>query len=719
MKKFIGLFMMLAGVSGIVAAPPEGYYSSLEGKAGDNLKSAVKTVGKKGHNTISYGSSTWDAFLSTDVRVVNGKQCWWDMYSSNNVSIVGHDGLNIEHSVANSWWGGTKNDAYKDIVHLNPSNAEANNRKGNYPLGEIATVTWDNGVTFVGKPVSGQGGGSTYVYEPHDDYKGDFARAFFYMFTIYDDIAWKDNCNWMFDNSGSKVQLREWAYQLMLKWTRNDPVSQKEIDRNEGIYKEQGNRNPFIDNPDLAEYIWGNKKGESFKYDGTYQPGDDPDNPDDPDDPVGVAGEYVLVTKTSNLTTDGTYIVTASTNGAYYGMSTTLGGKYLNPTAEITVTNGVISKIPTDMAIVKLEAVSGGYALHIYDVNGKSAGYISSTTAKSLTLANSATSDGVAASLTVDGQNVTVSYGSSVGRLQYNASAPRFLTYTSNQQPLQFFRKVDEDPEQPIVLDEPVFTAVDGEGNVLDNNIFSDICYLEISNSDNKAGIFYTLDGTPPTVKFNNNIPAATGSTITYSGSRIELTATTTVRAIAAREGGVSNETAATYTYEAPVVEIDAPTLNAQDEDGNDLINNTFTNICNVEISHPDSDVKIYYTLDGSTPDVIFSDKKPMAGSVSTLEYDGHPFSLTATTTVKAVAAKENSVSPEAMETYTYDKYVGVDLERYLEEMVGVYGNNILVPAGSVIYDLNGREVSGLNSEPGVYIIVNATYGRPVKIVIR
>lgn len=89
----------------------------------------------------------------TDVKVVNGKNYWWDMYSNELVLVSsGHGGLNIEHSVANSWWEGTKNDAYKDIHHLNPSNATANSRKGNFPLGKVGTVTWTNGVTTVGKP---------------------------------------------------------------------------------------------------------------------------------------------------------------------------------------------------------------------------------------------------------------------------------------------------------------------------------------------------------------------------------------------------------------------------------------------------------------------------------------------------------------------------------------------------------------------------------------
>ncbi len=207
------------------ASYPDGYYDSLDGKSGLDLKRAVKAVAAS-HRTISYGTSTWSAFRSTDVKTVNGTDYWWDMYSSNLVRTSGHDGMNIEHSVANSWWGKTKNDAYKDIVHLNPSDATANSRKSNYPLSEIAgEPTWTNGVTNVGRPVSGQGGGSNNVFEPHDDYKGDFARAFLYMFTIYDDISWKTSgTNWMYDTQNPYL-LKDWAADLLLKWNMNDPVT--------------------------------------------------------------------------------------------------------------------------------------------------------------------------------------------------------------------------------------------------------------------------------------------------------------------------------------------------------------------------------------------------------------------------------------------------------------------------------------------------------------
>ena len=52
----------------------------------------------------------------------------------------------------------------------------------------------------------------------------------------------------------------DWTVNLLMKWHRQDPVSQKEIDRNEAVYRAQENRNPFIDHPELAEHIWGDKK---------------------------------------------------------------------------------------------------------------------------------------------------------------------------------------------------------------------------------------------------------------------------------------------------------------------------------------------------------------------------------------------------------------------------------------------------------------------------
>lgn len=307
-------FSMLAGALLVWLMPaladaPNGYYAGLEGKNKGALKTAAKEAARS-HKRISYSGGTWDAFESTDTHYVNGQLVWWDMYSDRNVPVSsGHPDMNVEHGVPNSWWGKTVNDAYCDLFHLNPSDRDANSAKGFYPLGICATVTFDNGVTKVGRPASGAAGGSPYVFEPDDRYKGDFARAYMYMFTIYDDIAWKSNQsdrNHMYDGS-SYPMFRPWAYQMLLEWSAQDPVDEKERNRNEAIYKVQGNRNPFIDYPDLAEYIWGSKKDEKFSLSGSHDPGTDPGEDPEPIDPNQTLGDPVMLSAADAFDFAGTH----------------------------------------------------------------------------------------------------------------------------------------------------------------------------------------------------------------------------------------------------------------------------------------------------------------------------------------------------------------------------------------------------------------------------
>ena len=454
----------LAGTA--FAEIPDGYYNSLEGLCGVALKKAAKNK-VRNHTVISYGDDTWLAFKTTDVRTVNGTLVWWDMYSNNQVAVSsGHGGMNIEHSVANSWWGGTKNDAYKDLFHLNPSDATANNRKSNYPLGEVVTSTWENGVTFVGYPASGTCGGAKFVYEPHDDYKGDFARAFFYMFTVYDDIAWmnSDDRNYMYDTT-SDLLLRPWAYELLLKWAEEDPVSQKEIDRNEAIYKMQRNRNPFIDNPELAKHIWGSKSNEPFHFDGTYVPGEDPDpdvpGPDDPTvDPTPVpAGYWYAVTSEADLNETDKYVVVAVDQNVV--MAATNAGKYMNTCGSLVSIDKSASKprlatVPADAGVVTLTKTGTGYAMGVSDVSGNFQGYLTSTSAKTLTYSTSNSTNGCVVSITPSASETVLSFGNSAGKLLYNVQAPRFLTYTSNQNPVMLYRLEEEKPGNAAV------EAIDG-----------------------------------------------------------------------------------------------------------------------------------------------------------------------------------------------------------------------------------------------------------------
>lgn len=272
------LFLALATALSAAAADrliPKGYYNAIDGKSEAALKTAVYNVISP-HTLISSYNNLPQYFQVTDVYPQSSR--WWDMYSNIPFYAPSFRGLNREHSFPKSWWGGsTETPAYIDLNHLYPSEAAANMAKSNYPLGTVdrtKRIDFENGVTTVGFAVAGQGGGASLVFEPADEYKGDFARTYFYMVTCYQDLHWK--YLFMVDNN-TYPTLNNWSRNLLLKWNEQDPVSQKEIDRNEAVYSFQNNRNPFIDFPELAEYIWGEHRGEPFvlsdHIDGNYDSG--------------------------------------------------------------------------------------------------------------------------------------------------------------------------------------------------------------------------------------------------------------------------------------------------------------------------------------------------------------------------------------------------------------------------------------------------------------
>ena len=279
------IFTAICGsIFSLLADMPRDYYPNfLEGKNGAELKTELHNL-LKNHTRLPYGSRdynqiacTWTVFKKSDVRP-NKKV--WDMYSNNSYNFSNGagatKGMNIEHSVPKSWWG----DAYDetatpltrfkfvgsyDLHHLTPSDADANMAKSNYPLGVVDSPSFDNGVTKVG---TGQANGrATNLFEPADEYKGDFARMYLYFVTCYQDYSWKSSALSMFAQN-SYPTLNAYGQSLLLKWHRQDPVSQKEIDRNNAVYSFQGNRNPFIDYPNMVEYIWGDSTNYEFSFSG-------------------------------------------------------------------------------------------------------------------------------------------------------------------------------------------------------------------------------------------------------------------------------------------------------------------------------------------------------------------------------------------------------------------------------------------------------------------
>ncbi|MCM1484390.1 MAG: endonuclease [Muribaculaceae bacterium] len=254
--------LAVSAASDAFATIPSGYYSSAVGKTTTELKTALSKI-VINHTQVSSYNALPQYFQRTDLYPQSTR--WWDMYSDIPLYLPWNGSLlNREHSLPKSWWGGlTDIPAYTDLNHLYPGEAKANQKKSNYPLGEVSgTPEWENGISKLGVGVNS--GGAKYVFEPGDEYKGDFARTYFYMVTCYQDLHW--TTTWQVKN-GTYPTLQPWAIELLLKWHREDMVSEKELLRNEAVYNIQNNRNPFIDYPELAELIWGNRMGEAFRPD--------------------------------------------------------------------------------------------------------------------------------------------------------------------------------------------------------------------------------------------------------------------------------------------------------------------------------------------------------------------------------------------------------------------------------------------------------------------
>ena len=266
------LFALLIGTTAM-ADIPNGYYNNAIGKQDQELMTALENIIFP-HTLLGY-NYLWDCYPSTDA----GSDGYYiDMYSTckydhdsphpGNASYVGQ-GLNREHSFPKSWFGGEIFPMFTDLTMIIPADAYVNQRRSNNPYGVCA-----GGITYtneeLGVSMRGKLGASTYngytatVFEPDDEYKGDFARIYFYMVTCYNDsVAHWPGSGQLDKNNGYKA-FSTWSMQMLMEWHRADPVSQKEIIRNEAVYVEQGNRNPFVDCPELAEYIWGTKQNTAW-----------------------------------------------------------------------------------------------------------------------------------------------------------------------------------------------------------------------------------------------------------------------------------------------------------------------------------------------------------------------------------------------------------------------------------------------------------------------
>ena len=265
MKKTILLLLLAIAGFTVQAQIPNGYYDNANNKTGDELKTALHNI-IHDHTEIGY-ANVWTAFWTTDNK---GNNVVWDMYSdgadytyhyypSNNDQCGSYDNegdcYNREHSWCQSWFG-DKSKPRCDMHHIYPTDGKVNGMRSNYPYGEVKKASWtsQNG-SKLGTPKDDLGytnSSDNKVFEPIDEYKGDIARGLFYMSVCY----YNDDTGWGNSGMTNKSEILPWATTMLLRWSDNDPVSQKEIDRNNAVFEVQGNRNPFIDHPEYARMIW-------------------------------------------------------------------------------------------------------------------------------------------------------------------------------------------------------------------------------------------------------------------------------------------------------------------------------------------------------------------------------------------------------------------------------------------------------------------------------
>ena len=282
-KKITSFITCILFVIGGFAQIPSGYYNAAASKTGDILRGALRDIVTSGSVKLPYTSSSfdvWDAYSVTDTRPANNSIIW-DMYSdipggtpaytytiiTNQCGTSSVEGscYSREHQVPNSWWGGlddANNPQYTDLHHLPPADQYVNNLKSAHPIGQTSAPTWTSTNGSKVGPCSWPGYTGT-VFEPIDAYKGDFARAYLYMATRYMNFlsSWRNGfpgteAKYVIDSTGNNY--KQWFIDMLVQWTINDPVSQKEIDRNNAIYYNtpQHNRNPYIDHPEYVCIVW-------------------------------------------------------------------------------------------------------------------------------------------------------------------------------------------------------------------------------------------------------------------------------------------------------------------------------------------------------------------------------------------------------------------------------------------------------------------------------
>lgn len=270
MRRILHSFLLTLITISALAQAPAGYYSTATG-TGATLKTQLKNIITAGHNPGSY-SGLWTAYQNTDRDYYyENDGTVLDIYSENpttadpyNFSYPGGqcsgtngpEGYcyNREHIVPQSLFNSAL-PMYSDVHFIRATDAKVNGERGNFPFGKVGTSVDFTSLNGSKKGNSISPGYSGTVFEPIDEFKGDVARMIFYFVTRYENQLSDFNNGNMLGNS-AYPGLQIWELNQLIAWHNLDPVSPAEVGRNNASYAYQGNRNPYIDNPNYVNLVW-------------------------------------------------------------------------------------------------------------------------------------------------------------------------------------------------------------------------------------------------------------------------------------------------------------------------------------------------------------------------------------------------------------------------------------------------------------------------------
>ncbi len=467
MKKII-LFSLFAGLAH--AQAPAGYYNSANGLSGAALKTELSNIITNGHVDKGY-NGLWTGYKTTDIdKDYENDGTILDIYSerpsgadpynytpgSDQCGTYSTEGncYNREHIVPQSLFN-QASPMVADIHFIRATDGKVNGMRSNYPFGKVgsASFTSQNGSKLGTSASSGYSGT---VFEPIDEFKGDVARMIFYFVTRYQSkLSTFSSGNML--GSSAFPGLQTWELNVLLAWHNQDPVSQAEIKRNNASYAFQGNRNPFIDNPNYVNLIWGSQ-----------QPSGDTQAPatvtgvtisgktsssislawNASTDNVGVTAYNVYMNGSLQTTTSSTSTtisgLTPSTTYSFYVVAKDAAGNSSSNSSTVSGTTNAGSTTPTSCANETFEtipAASSTYATRTWNNGGISWTATDSRTDQtinnkaitvrsgSLTSGNSANGIGsltVTTQLKFSGTNGTFDVkvnGTTVGTIPYSTSA--------------------------------------------------------------------------------------------------------------------------------------------------------------------------------------------------------------------------------------------------------------------------------------------------------